>query len=300
MEQVMGQAKPATDIYALGMSLVLATTGKSPTELPVNPQTGRVEIEQAMAGIAPDRIRILEGMIEPIIGARLSSADAVFKALSRDVDPRTDNNPSTTSPPQGDVLLQGDDLRRVNALLQRKEKAQQTIRTRMRLLGILFLLMSTLAAVYQVHQADQNKALQTWNNYYRVSPSIEMRWAEPTIQYSNTNDTFDPKAIGTHDSVPEATTSKGGDASLTASEIKAVFAFLSPDIIASCINAAASADINVDITISAQGDVQRADATGNDPAAAKCMKDSMQHWKFRSSGGTTRTRATVPFHFVRR
>jgi serine/threonine protein kinase len=81
MEQVMGQARPATDLFSLGMSIVFALSGKSPTEFRFDDAGGRMMLRPLAERIPPYLFAVLEKMVEPTLGARFSSAKLVLEGL---------------------------------------------------------------------------------------------------------------------------------------------------------------------------------------------------------------------------
>lgn len=58
-----------------------------------------------------------------------------------------------------------------------------------------------------------------------------------------------------------------------------------------------SAKVNVAITVAANGRVQGAQATGDDPVVAKCIENQVRNWSFPAPGAETTI--NVPFVFVR-
>ncbi|MGM0576185.1 MAG: serine/threonine protein kinase [Myxococcota bacterium] len=79
MEQLSGQSVPASDLYALGMTLVALLSRKAPTDLPV--EGGRVRFEHVV-NVSSRFERVLRGMLEPAVERRLGSAEAVRAELS--------------------------------------------------------------------------------------------------------------------------------------------------------------------------------------------------------------------------
>ncbi len=80
-EQAMGTARPASDLYALAMTVVVAATGLDPSALPMDDRTGKVRLHTL--GLPDPLIPALDGMLEPIVGNRLDSVAAVRKVLAR-------------------------------------------------------------------------------------------------------------------------------------------------------------------------------------------------------------------------
>lgn len=92
MEQAMGQARPASDLFALGMSMVTLITGRSPSEMPFEESTGAVDLA---ALEIPQRWRpVLEGMVQPIVGKRLASASRALELLNNPSQHRVASAPS--------------------------------------------------------------------------------------------------------------------------------------------------------------------------------------------------------------
>ena len=85
MEQLSGRATPASDIYALGVSLIAALSGKDVnTEIPV--ERGRL-LFRPLVNIPERLARTLERMTEPHVEDRLPSAAAVREALASSSEP---------------------------------------------------------------------------------------------------------------------------------------------------------------------------------------------------------------------
>jgi hypothetical protein len=80
-EQLLGKARPASDLYALGMTLMCALTHLQPEELPLDEQTSKVQVRVA-APYLPERLaRALEAMLEPAVGQRAATTDEVAGIL---------------------------------------------------------------------------------------------------------------------------------------------------------------------------------------------------------------------------
>lgn len=91
MEQVLGKARPASDLYALGMTLVVALTHAQPDALPIDEQTSKVLVRKAAPHLPERLARALEAMLEPAVGQRAGSAEAVLAIL---------DGPLTSAPAQ--------------------------------------------------------------------------------------------------------------------------------------------------------------------------------------------------------
>ncbi|MEZ4269374.1 MAG: zf-TFIIB domain-containing protein [Myxococcota bacterium] len=85
-EQYMGKAEPASDIYAVGATLLSLVTGRSPSELPVRDM--RVDYSHALAN-QPDLIALLDRLMDPRVERRVQTATeahALVMALLRRVE----------------------------------------------------------------------------------------------------------------------------------------------------------------------------------------------------------------------
>lgn len=80
-EQMMNTARPASDLYAIAMTVVVAATGTEPNALPMNERTGKIRLEKLPLPRA--LVPALDGMLEPIVGNRLQSVADVRKVLER-------------------------------------------------------------------------------------------------------------------------------------------------------------------------------------------------------------------------
>jgi serine/threonine-protein kinase len=77
-EQMKGQPRPNSDIYALGIIAIEAVTGVSPTELPEDPHTGEL-VWQHLAAVSPALAGIMAKMTRYHFKDRYSTAsDAIF------------------------------------------------------------------------------------------------------------------------------------------------------------------------------------------------------------------------------
>jgi hypothetical protein len=56
-------------------------------------------------------------------------------------------------------------------------------------------------------------------------------------------------------------------------------------------------NVRVKLTIAATGNVQTANADGNDPIVSKCIENAVRTWQFPASSGPTTVE--IPFHFLR-
>jgi serine/threonine protein kinase len=82
-EQILGRAVPASDLYALGMTLLVALTGQPPEALPHDEATGKIRPPD---GLPPPLARLLHAVLEPAPGARPPSARAALQLLDGHAD----------------------------------------------------------------------------------------------------------------------------------------------------------------------------------------------------------------------
>jgi serine/threonine protein kinase len=79
-EQLRGKALPASDLHALGATIVFILTGRSPAELPQR----RLRVDLRGEARVPPALRPwLEKMLAPAIEDRFATARAAFAALAR-------------------------------------------------------------------------------------------------------------------------------------------------------------------------------------------------------------------------
>ncbi|MCS6898259.1 MAG: protein kinase [Myxococcales bacterium] len=102
LEQLRGVARPSSDLYALGMTILALASGRCPAEMPVDESTGKVVIEQVAPELPPQLRAVLDRMIEPIVGQRIASAAEALRLLREPVPtPRPHSAPPLFgAPPQ--------------------------------------------------------------------------------------------------------------------------------------------------------------------------------------------------------
>ncbi len=81
MEQLIGKARPASDLYALGMTMLVVLSHREPEALPFDEASTKVDLDEAVPGLSPALRRALGQMVEPVIGARPASAKAALELL---------------------------------------------------------------------------------------------------------------------------------------------------------------------------------------------------------------------------
>lgn len=78
LEQLGGRATPASDLYALGATLIHLLTGVAPADLPQ--QKGRIQFADRVR-LNPGFVRWIEKLTEPNLSQRFSSAHQALEAL---------------------------------------------------------------------------------------------------------------------------------------------------------------------------------------------------------------------------
>ncbi len=71
-EQFRGAATPASDLYALGATLLFLATGRAPAAFPLD----RLRVDLSSAALAPRLRAVVEGLLEPDAADRLSADEA--------------------------------------------------------------------------------------------------------------------------------------------------------------------------------------------------------------------------------
>jgi hypothetical protein len=89
MEQTRGDARPASDLYALGVTMVVALAGRSPAELPFDDATGKIAIDRALPFDTPRALAtVLDAMVAPLLGQRVQSAEEALSRLDAGLEAR--------------------------------------------------------------------------------------------------------------------------------------------------------------------------------------------------------------------
>ncbi len=100
-EQFGGNTVPATDLYALGMTLIYLASGTPPDQLPQKDL--RVQF-QSLVHLSPPLLRWLEKMVEPSLEHRFDTAMAARSALQRLQEVTTTLPATLAEPPYGSRL----------------------------------------------------------------------------------------------------------------------------------------------------------------------------------------------------
>ena len=83
LEQIRGDARPVSDLYALGVTMVVALAGRPLAEIPFDDATGKVSVRDALPWDASEALReALDSMIAPLLGQRAHSAAEVRSRLA--------------------------------------------------------------------------------------------------------------------------------------------------------------------------------------------------------------------------
>jgi serine/threonine protein kinase len=82
MEQFRGAARPSSDLYSLGMTILALASGRSPAKMPVDESTGKVDTKRVVPGLSPEFRALLDEMIEPLPGKRIVSAEAALRRVA--------------------------------------------------------------------------------------------------------------------------------------------------------------------------------------------------------------------------
>lgn len=81
LEQMMGQARPASDLFAAAMTVIVAATHRYPEQLPLDEHTGKVSLDALSLQLSPAVRATLDAMLEPVVGKRVASAKAALQML---------------------------------------------------------------------------------------------------------------------------------------------------------------------------------------------------------------------------
>jgi serine/threonine protein kinase len=109
LEQFWGRAVPASDLYALGITLIHLLTGTPPGDLPY--QNSRIQFRHRV-NLQPDLISWLETMTESSVERRFSSAESALEALQS--GERVSGTQSLKLKPQKSLIELKQDRQRMN------------------------------------------------------------------------------------------------------------------------------------------------------------------------------------------
>ena len=80
-EQERGKSVYASDLYSLGLTAIYLLTGKTPAQLPLDPQTKQLLWHQEVRDLKIHLVRVIDRAICPRVGDRYSSATQMLQAL---------------------------------------------------------------------------------------------------------------------------------------------------------------------------------------------------------------------------
>ncbi|MEP7123266.1 MAG: PQQ-binding-like beta-propeller repeat protein [Byssovorax sp.] len=73
-EQILGAAIPASDLYALGMTLITAAAGVPPAEMPIDVGRSKVRVRELLRDAPANLVATLDRMVEPLANDRIATA----------------------------------------------------------------------------------------------------------------------------------------------------------------------------------------------------------------------------------
>ncbi|HAG85049.1 MAG TPA: serine/threonine protein kinase [Cyanobacteria bacterium UBA12227] len=139
LEQFWGKAVPASDLYALGATLIHLLTGTAPADLPQ--QDLRIQWSDRVS-VDPQFIRWIEVLTEPDLEQRFSTASQALEALSSNRYPKI--HIPTISKPRGSRV----NLNKTPSFLSiRIPRPKRSLLQIIKLFGNLFLTVSSLPIV---------------------------------------------------------------------------------------------------------------------------------------------------------
>ena len=101
-EQFIGRAKPASDLYSLGVTLIYIVTGEHPADLPEKD----LEIEfEKFCNLSPGFIHWLKQITNPSLSNRLSSANEALKELANCDNYQDKESKKFIQPPNTKIIL---------------------------------------------------------------------------------------------------------------------------------------------------------------------------------------------------
>jgi serine/threonine protein kinase len=97
IEQSLGKAKPASDLYALGVTLTVMASGVAPEELPLDDATSKIDLEPLglHEQLPPKLVALIDRMIEPLQANRPATAGEALHALQTGAAVAKPVNPKT-------------------------------------------------------------------------------------------------------------------------------------------------------------------------------------------------------------
>jgi serine/threonine protein kinase len=81
LEQLAGAARPVTDLYALGMTMLSVLSHVAPHEMPIDEDSSKVKVEELVPTLEPRFRDAISSMVEPLAVNRAKSATEVLARL---------------------------------------------------------------------------------------------------------------------------------------------------------------------------------------------------------------------------
>lgn len=96
-EQTAGRPLFSSDLYSLGLTAIYMLTGKNPSELEINLQTGEIDWQKYAPGISPAIITVVERSIQPTAENRYATATEMLAACNKASNKQKSNRIRSTA-----------------------------------------------------------------------------------------------------------------------------------------------------------------------------------------------------------
>jgi serine/threonine protein kinase, bacterial len=87
IEQMSGRPMFASDIYALGLTVIYLLTGKMPAEIETDPYSGNINWQSLTPNVSPQLVEVLNKAIQPSSRDRYKNAQEMLLALTTSAQP---------------------------------------------------------------------------------------------------------------------------------------------------------------------------------------------------------------------
>lgn len=104
-EQTAGRPVFSSDLYSLGLTAIYMLTGKNPSELEINLQTGEIDWQQYALGVSPAIMTVIERSIQPSAENRYATATEMLAACNTASNKPKGNRIRSTSADMTTVLV---------------------------------------------------------------------------------------------------------------------------------------------------------------------------------------------------